>query len=1019
MTGLRRAFLAVAVVATTLGTTGVVTVLTAAPSAAASCTDSWQGPTSGTTNWNANAAYWSSGLPVSTSVVCINLPGTYTVDLTSNSNSGINSLQIGGASSGTQTLLVDGSSTNLSLSLAAASTVESGGLLTVEPTAAGLALLGGAGGVTVDAGGTLSTTAAAGSSPAYIRTPVTNQTGGTVTISAPDTRQDQSTLTTNSGSFTVSAGATLAVSGTGSFTSSAGTLTVTGTLSENSGTFTESGGAESGNPVTLSGGTLTDSAGTGAFDVVGGIGFSGTIPTGQTVTVDGSATNVTLDETAPVTDDGTLVLEPGASGFALVDGSPLTVASGGVLSTTRVTGTSPAYIRANLTNQTGGTVTISAPDTRQDQSTLTTNSGSFTVSAGATLAVSGTGSFTSSAGTLTVTGTLSENSGTFTESGGAESGNPVTLSGGTLTDSAGTGAFDVVGGIGFSGTIPTGQTVTVDGSATNVTLALSSALIDDGTLVLKPGASGFALVDGSPLTVASGGVLSTTRVTGTSPAYIRANLTNQTGGTVTIGAPDTRQDQSTLTTNSGSFTVSAGATLAVSGTGSFTSSAGTLTVTGTLSENSGTFTESGGAESGNPVTLSGGTLTDSAGTGAFDVVGGIGFSGTIPTGQTVTVDGSATNVTLALSSALIDDGTLVLKPGASGFALVDGSPVTVASGGMFSTTAAVGSAAAYIRANLTNQSGGTVTIGAPDTRQDQTTVTTNSGTLQVTNEGHLALGGGATLTTASAATLGVTVNGVVGTGGIAGPGVSLAGTLAVTTVGSPAVNTIFTPITGVTGTFSAFAFGTGAYAVSYPGTTSVQLTTQAPFTVSPTPLSPKENIPTGAVQVASIGSASDGTGIYSATVNWGDGSPTQTATVNITGPAGTVTAPSHTYAIAGSDTVTTSVANTDGTTISVTESVTVTGPTITGFSKTSIDQGKKLTTVISGSGFDASAVVTTSNPGITVISAKVGRVTKKHPHPTLKLKLKASRTAALGPFDVTVTETGGATTAVGALTVVS
>ena len=94
-----------------------------------------------------------------------------------------------------------------------------------------------------------------------------------------------------------------------------------------------------------------------------------------------------------------------------------------------------------------------------------------------------------------------------------------------------------------------------------------------------------------------------------------------------------------------------------------------------------------------------------------------------------------------------------------------------------------------------------------------------------------------------------------------------------------------------------------------------------------------------------------------------------------------------------------------------------TGPTITGFSKTSIRQGKKLTTKISGTGFDASASVTTSNPGITVVSVAVGKVTKHHPSPTLKLKLSASKTATLGPFNVTITEPSGRTTALNAITV--
>ena len=58
-----------------------------------------------------------------------------------------------------------------------------------------------------------------------------------------------------------------------------------------------------------------------------------------------------------------------------------------------------------------------------------------------------------------------------------------------------------------------------------------------------------------------------------------------------------------------------------------------------------------------------------------------------------------------------------------------------------------------------------------------------------------------------------------------------------------------------------------------------------------------------------------------------------------------------------------------------------------------------------------------SNPSVTVVSVKVGKVTKKHPNPTLKLKLSVSKTAAAGPFSVTVTETGGTVTAVGALSV--
>ena len=70
--------------------------------AALTCTDSWQGPATGSTDWNASAANWSTGFPTSSSVVCISEPGTYTVTLTSGTTVG--ALQVGGATSGTQTL---------------------------------------------------------------------------------------------------------------------------------------------------------------------------------------------------------------------------------------------------------------------------------------------------------------------------------------------------------------------------------------------------------------------------------------------------------------------------------------------------------------------------------------------------------------------------------------------------------------------------------------------------------------------------------------------------------------------------------------------------------------------------------------------------------------------------------------------------------------------------------------------------------------------------------------------------
>jgi hypothetical protein len=117
------------------------------------------------------------------------------------------------------------------------------------------------------------------------------------------------------------------------------------------------------------------------------------------------------------------------------------------------------------------------------------------------------------------------------------------------------------------------------------------------------------------------------------------------------------------------------------------------------------------------------------------------------------------------------------------------------------------------------------------------------------------------------------------------------------------------------------------------------------------------------------------------------------------------------------------VANTNGTTITNTENVTVAGPVITGFSKTSVKQGKKLTTKVSGTGFDTSANLTsawtTSNPGITITSAKLGKVTRSHPNPAITLKLKVSATATTGPVSVTLTEDTGTYTFPNAITVIA
>ncbi len=195
-----------------------------------------------------------------------------------------------------------------------------------------------------------------GRRPCYIETPLTNQAGGTVTIGAPDTRQDANTLTTNSGTFTWPAVGSCRSPATARSPTRREPSHVTGTMTESGGTFTQSGGTESGNPVDLNGVTLADSAGTGSFDDIGGGStLTGTIPAGQTVTVDGRTTNVSLAVTG-VTDDGTLALTSNsAGGYAQITGSGpgLTVASGGVLSTSLASAGSSTGLHRDPADQPG------------------------------------------------------------------------------------------------------------------------------------------------------------------------------------------------------------------------------------------------------------------------------------------------------------------------------------------------------------------------------------------------------------------------------------------------------------------------------------------------------------------------------------------------------------------------------------------------------------------------------------------------------------------------------------------
>ena len=119
MGGVRRLAVAAAVGAVWLGSVGIVVVATATPSAALTCTDSWVGPflpIPGTPSWSASTSDWSSNsFPTSSDVACVNEAGTYTVVMTGSTS--VSALQVGGASSGTQGVVVSGVGGSAALSM--------------------------------------------------------------------------------------------------------------------------------------------------------------------------------------------------------------------------------------------------------------------------------------------------------------------------------------------------------------------------------------------------------------------------------------------------------------------------------------------------------------------------------------------------------------------------------------------------------------------------------------------------------------------------------------------------------------------------------------------------------------------------------------------------------------------------------------------------------------------------------------------------------------------------------------
>ncbi len=431
--------------------------------------------------WN-NPANWTPHAPTAADDVFITLDGTYTVTL--NVNPSVANLNLGSATSGTQTLSVPGLTLSVagtltvgqrgnvylqSGALAAAVSSEGGivarggssitgvltnhvsgsfhvegrsgfgnadvsvgsianyGTIRIETTAGGeySLLLQAAGTLTNHPSGVINVNAGSGG-PRYVRASIDNQ--GAINLSASTNFDRGSTTFENKGTLTIAAaGQFYNPSQSHVFTQTSGTIANSGEFRADGTTFNFNGGSISGNDPILHFSTLNIGAasmGAGAFRLRSASALSGDIQPGQTVWVEGRSGwgNAEVGAATGFTNHGTLRLQTSVGG----EYSLFQVNSGAVTNAAdgviEVNGGSggPRYFRASAINE--GLFDVNAATQFDRAGTTYSNSGQWNFDAGQTN-LSGAASIGNS-GTMAVAAgaVLNMPVGSFTNTGGTLAG---------------------------------------------------------------------------------------------------------------------------------------------------------------------------------------------------------------------------------------------------------------------------------------------------------------------------------------------------------------------------------------------------------------------------------------------------------------------------------------------------------------------------------------------------------------------------------------------------------------------
>ena len=643
-----------------------------------------------------------------------------------------------------------------------------------------------------DNAGLFDKTVASGASTTTVSTVFNNQSTGTVKV-------DAGTLSltgggTETGAFIVAAGATLEFDG-GSFAlNNASAISSSGTLQVGGGTVSESGTLSDGGTLEITGGTLT-ATGTitaASFSQSGGsLADTGTLTVSGTAVLSGggmeggskSAVQGALVAQGPlIIAGGTTALDGGwtltaegttnwTSGYIYFGYNPVGTSIGGtntlvnaakatfddqntagyeivqytgtgifdnagLFDKTVASGASTTTVSTVFNNQSTGTVKV-------DAGTLSltgggTETGAFTVAAGATLEFDG-GSFAlNNASAISSSGTLQVGGGTVSESGTLSDGGTLEITGGTLT-ATGTitaASFSQSGGsLADTGTLTVSGTTVLSGGGMEggSKSAVQGALVAQGPLIIAGGTtaldggwtltaegttnwtSGYIYFGYNPVGTSIGGtntlvnaakatfddqntagyeivqytgtgifdnagLFDKTVASGASTTTVSTVFNNQSTGTVKV-------DAGTLSltgggTETGAFIVAAGATLEFDG-GSFAlNNASAISSSGTLQVGGGTVSESGTLSDGGTLEITGGTLT-ATGTitaASFSQSGGsLADTGTLTVSGTTVLSGGGMEggSKSAVQGALVAQGPLII---AGGTTALDGGWTLTAEG---------------------------------------------------------------------------------------------------------------------------------------------------------------------------------------------------------------------------------------------------------------------------------------------------------------------------------------------------